>query len=663
MAAGAKPPRHQLDRLHDDHGPCWTLRVELPGVTSFGDLDLQLSRDSISLAAPGYAPLTLPLSDSVDADAAKARFSSRSQVLSVRLPCLASAGDVQQPVAAPAVSAEGVVASTAGDSVAAPQQAIGAASGATLAAESLLAELLDDADGGELGEVDDAGGEVAMRLLRGLVAGNPKDLRPAVEGAYSRGDVTVTFCRVLRLNLAFARQAEQPNRVAAYMAIRTELRRLLEPAGHPESAGNSTKHAPQLSDGDARPAHASPQCMGAEEALDASCLRSSSASKQKPDVQKRRRAAKALAQEVAQRLGRHGWAVLDNLLTAEEVDAARRELLEMEPHFHPSEIWVGKQAAVGAQVTMPDIRGDKILWMCGHHPQRGKWSNAGESQRGADYAAGGDTDALQPCSAGIREKLRAGGARRLKASERWMHPGLRQMLDAMDALALGLSEAPCARERRLDGLVERSDAMLAVYPPSGSRFQTHIDNTAGDGRRLTLLCYLNDSDWKESDGGALRLHPDGAQPVDVLPLGGRAALFLADEMRHEVTPTHRVRYSCNVWYYDRAERDSAQRQLRNAGQIGGGAHLGGVSEEDQAAARAFVKHLLGGAPSETGEEGELPYLAGAAEMLTGGAARVVSQVVGAPAESGPGDIAAVIRSMTGESLRVLRKQLCMMGMS
>lgn len=59
-----------------------------------------------------------------------------------------------------------------------------------------------------------------MRLLRGLVAGNPKDLRPAVEGAYSRGDVTVTFCRVLRLNLAFARQAEQPNRVAAYMAIR-----------------------------------------------------------------------------------------------------------------------------------------------------------------------------------------------------------------------------------------------------------------------------------------------------------------------------------------------------------------------------------------------------------------------------------------------------------
>jgi Rps23 Pro-64 3,4-dihydroxylase Tpa1-like proline 4-hydroxylase len=39
----------------------------------------------------------------------------------------------------------------------------------------------------------------------------------------------------------------------------------------------------------------------------------------------------------------------------------------------------------------------------------------------------------------------------------------------------------------------------------GSRFQRHIDNTAGDGRVLTVLVYLN-SDWQAADGGALRVY-------------------------------------------------------------------------------------------------------------------------------------------------------------
>ena len=39
----------------------------------------------------------------------------------------------------------------------------------------------------------------------------------------------------------------------------------------------------------------------------------------------------------------------------------------------------------------------------------------------------------------------------------------------------------------------------------GSRFQRHIDNTAGDGRVLTVLVYLN-SDWDAADGGALRVY-------------------------------------------------------------------------------------------------------------------------------------------------------------
>ena len=48
--------------------------------------------------------------------------------------------------------------------------------------------------------------------------------------------------------------------------------------------------------------------------------------------------------------------------------------------------------------------------------------------------------------------------------------------------------------------------MLAVYPGGGTRFQRHIDNTAADGRRLTVLCYLNPGWDSASGGGQLRVH-------------------------------------------------------------------------------------------------------------------------------------------------------------
>ena len=73
---------------------------------------------------------------------------------------------------------------------------------------------------------------------------------------------------------------------------------------------------------------------------------------------------------------------------------------------------------------------------------------------------------------------------------------------------------------------------MAIYPGRGSRFARHIDNTAGDGRRLTVLCYLNPS-WSAKQGGALRLWPpDGSSPVDVLPTCGRLALFYSKTVPH-----------------------------------------------------------------------------------------------------------------------------------
>ena len=66
-----------------------------------------------------------------------------------------------------------------------------------------------------------------------------------------------------------------------------------------------------------------------------------------------------------------------------------------------------------------------------------------------------------------------------------------------------------------------------------SRFQKHIDNSAEDGRKLTVVTYLNPN-WKQADGGALRVHPPKGPARDVYPQAGRMVLFYSDVIAHEV---------------------------------------------------------------------------------------------------------------------------------
>jgi hypothetical protein len=65
--------------------------------------------------------------------------------------------------------------------------------------------------------------------------------------------------------------------------------------------------------------------------------------------------------------------------------------------------------------------------------------------------------------------------------------GLKELITSCDKLI----EEMKGKVENLNGIYERSDAMLAVYPGEGSRFANHIDNTTEDGRRLTVVMYLN----------------------------------------------------------------------------------------------------------------------------------------------------------------------------
>lgn len=64
--------------------------------------------------------------------------------------------------------------------------------------------------------------------------------------------------------------------------------------------------------------------------------------------------------------------------------------------------------------------------------------------------------------------------------------------------------------KKLDGVMDGCNFMVAVYPGAGTHYVKHRDALPAPhkaGRKLTLIYYLN-ADWDSSHGGSLRrVHP------------------------------------------------------------------------------------------------------------------------------------------------------------
>ncbi len=120
-------------------------------------------------------------------------------------------------------------------------------------------------------------------------------------------------------------------------------------------------------------------------------------------------------------------------------------------------------------------------------------------------------------------------------------PPQRDFLDAMESLRLALNRA------LILGLFE-FEAHYALYPP-GACYERHVDAFRGGASRvLSTVFYLND-DWRDGDGGELRLwRDDGSDVATLAPLAGRAAIFLSEEFPHAVLPTQRDRLSIAGWF-------------------------------------------------------------------------------------------------------------------
>ncbi len=121
-------------------------------------------------------------------------------------------------------------------------------------------------------------------------------------------------------------------------------------------------------------------------------------------------------------------------------------------------------------------------------------------------------------------------------------PPERTLLAALDALRLALN-----RELFL-GLAEL-EAHYARYAP-GAGYARHLDRFRDDdARAVSLVLYLND-DWREADGGALRLFasPEATEPaLAVAPRLGTLVAMRAEAIPHEVAPARRERWSIAGW--------------------------------------------------------------------------------------------------------------------
>ena len=95
---------------------------------------------------------------------------------------------------------------------------------------------------------------------------------------------------------------------------------------------------------------------------------------------------------------------------------------------------------------------------------------------------------------------------------------------------------------------------LAVYP-IGSVYEKHLDQfNQGEGlqtRQLSSVLYLN-KDWLVADGGALRLHLNESEYLDIEPSAGKLVLFLSSQFWHEVLPATRDRVSLTGWFRTRS---------------------------------------------------------------------------------------------------------------
>jgi hypoxia-inducible factor (prolyl hydroxylase) len=183
---------------------------------------------------------------------------------------------------------------------------------------------------------------------------------------------------------------------------------------------------------------------------------------------------------------------------------------------------------------------------------------------------------LQPgeIEGGQAESLRGDRVGHFNEAANERLPACTEFLSQVDRFVVQLGES--VQELRGVGM-SRQTAMVAVYPKAGARYKRHVDNPDQNGRKLTVILYLNPS-WELACGGELRIFrqvpgEEAAEEVaeTVEPLHSRLLVFWSDERcPHEVAAVKDgggPRLAITTWYFDNAELAASiahERALKDA---------------------------------------------------------------------------------------------------
>ncbi|MDK2772615.1 MAG: 2OG-Fe(II) oxygenase [Flavobacterium sp.] len=94
--------------------------------------------------------------------------------------------------------------------------------------------------------------------------------------------------------------------------------------------------------------------------------------------------------------------------------------------------------------------------------------------------------------------------------------------------------------------IQEKEFHYAVYP-KGTFYKKHLDTFQNDdSRKLSVVCYLNDEDWKPEYGGELVIFKP-LEEIKVYPLKGRVVIFESQLLEHEVRQVEQMRLSITGW--------------------------------------------------------------------------------------------------------------------
>ena len=145
--------------------------------------------------------------------------------------------------------------------------------------------------------------------------------------------------------------------------------------------------------------------------------------------------------------------------------------------------------------------------------------------------------------------------------------GLARALDKINTIVYELRDHKKKKKNddsnELKNVRTRSRAMITCYAGNGSKYTKHCDNPIRNGRKLTVILYLNKNWNTDTDGGCLRLYEpyntsNHNHYIDIKPTFNSLLLFWSDfRCPHEVLPCYRHRFAITCWFIDSIEKKEA----------------------------------------------------------------------------------------------------------